>query len=261
MGINDIFRKYPDHDKTMILWFRTGNCYFLGQGISWRRYIHIWCFSSSANVRRHLVSRDSRTSDTCRINLLPVAMTEFWLISAPGEKTCQQTWDKLMVATTRTNNLSTNNKFNIPDLKVRHTRRWRRSVGCDVWSDLFGALTLPPTGWNSWCPGGSVGWAGQTGYVCGRVNVSIFLSLLTQLQPFHLLTVENHLSCDGSNPSCPLWSSVVKKVAQYMADVLEDSRDKVQENLLANGRRFFFNTHNNNKKNTFYLHLFAFCGT
>ncbi|KAL7984137.1 hypothetical protein Chor_002707, partial [Crotalus horridus] len=28
---------------------------------------------------------------------------------------------------------------------------------------------------------------------------------------------------------------VVKKVAQYMADVLEDSRDKVQENLLANG--------------------------
>lgn len=31
--------------------------------------------------------------------------------------------------------------------------------------------------------------------------------------------------------------SVVKKVAQYMADVLEDSRDKVQENLLANGGR------------------------
>ncbi|MGH0179684.1 UNVERIFIED_CONTAM: hypothetical protein FKN15_002247 [Acipenser sinensis] len=44
-------------------------------------------------------------------------MTEFWLISAPGEKTCQQTWDKLM-ASTRNNNLSTNNKFNIPDLKV-----------------------------------------------------------------------------------------------------------------------------------------------
>ncbi|XP_016359786.1 V-type proton ATPase subunit C 1-B-like isoform X1 [Sinocyclocheilus anshuiensis] len=29
--------------------------------------------------------------------------------------------------------------------------------------------------------------------------------------------------------------SVVRKVAQYMDDVLEDSRDKVQENLLANG--------------------------
>lgn len=48
-------------------------------------------------------------------------MTEFWLISAPGEKTCQQTWDKLMMATTRTNNLSVNNKFNIPDLKVNHS--------------------------------------------------------------------------------------------------------------------------------------------
>uniref|UniRef100_A0A672ZEC6 V-type proton ATPase subunit C n=1 Tax=Sphaeramia orbicularis TaxID=375764 RepID=A0A672ZEC6_9TELE len=77
-------------------------------------------------------------------------MTEFWLISAPGEKTCQQTWDKMMAATTRTNNLSTNHKFSIPDLKV--------------------GIKL-----------------------------------------------------------------VVKKVAQYMADVLEDSRDKVQENLLANG--------------------------
>uniref|UniRef100_A0A3B5QDN4 V-type proton ATPase subunit C n=1 Tax=Xiphophorus maculatus TaxID=8083 RepID=A0A3B5QDN4_XIPMA len=95
-------------------------------------------------------------------------MTEFWLISAPGEKTCQQTWDKLMVATTRTNNLSTNHKFNIPDLKV------------------------------------------------GTLDVLVGLSdELAKLDTF----VE----------------SVVKKVAQYMADVLEDSRDKVQENLLANG--------------------------
>lgn len=43
--------------------------------------------------------------------------------------------------------------------------------------------------------------------------------------------------------------SVVKKVAQYMADVLEDSRDKVQENLLANGGTLmvttdYFNTRN-----------------
>lgn len=45
-------------------------------------------------------------------------MTEFWLISAPGEKTCQQTWEKLCAATTKNNNLSTNAKFNIPDLKV-----------------------------------------------------------------------------------------------------------------------------------------------
>uniref|UniRef100_A0A8P4GGY8 V-type proton ATPase subunit C n=1 Tax=Dicentrarchus labrax TaxID=13489 RepID=A0A8P4GGY8_DICLA len=95
-------------------------------------------------------------------------MAEFWLISAPGEKTCQQTWDKLMVATARTNNLSVNNKFNIPDLKV------------------------------------------------GTLDVLVGLSdELAKLDTF----VE----------------SVVKKVAQYMADVLEDSRDKVQENLLANG--------------------------
>ncbi|KAF1487285.1 V-type proton ATPase subunit C 1, partial [Megadyptes antipodes antipodes] len=95
-------------------------------------------------------------------------MTEFWLISAPGEKTCQQTWEKLHAATTRNNNLSTNSKFNIPDLKV------------------------------------------------GTLDVLVGLSdELAKLDAF----VE----------------SVVKKVAQYMADVLEDSKDKVQENLLANG--------------------------
>lgn len=45
-------------------------------------------------------------------------MTEFWLISAPGEKTCQQTWEKLHAATTKNNNLAVSSKFNIPDLKV-----------------------------------------------------------------------------------------------------------------------------------------------
>ncbi|NXP25932.1 VATC1 ATPase, partial [Scytalopus superciliaris] len=99
-------------------------------------------------------------------------MTEFWLISAPGEKTCQQTWEKLHAATTKHNNLSTNSKFNIPDLKV------------------------------------------------GTLDVLVGLSdELAKLDAF----VE----------------SVVKKVAQYMADVLEDSKDKVQENLLANGGNLF----------------------
>lgn len=45
-------------------------------------------------------------------------MTEFWLISAPGEKTCQQTWEKLHAATTKNNNLAATSKFDIPDLKV-----------------------------------------------------------------------------------------------------------------------------------------------
>ncbi|TSK28194.1 V-type proton ATPase subunit C 1-A [Bagarius yarrelli] len=90
-------------------------------------------------------------------------MAEFWLISAPGEKTCQQTWDRMNAATSHANNLATNNKFTIPDLKksVQANRRQ---------------------------------------------------------QNFYLYSL-----------------SVVKKVAHYMADILEDSRDKVLENLLANG--------------------------
>jgi hypothetical protein len=44
-------------------------------------------------------------------------MGEVWLISAPGENTPQKTWDTLQKATTA-ENLSTNYKFNIPDLKV-----------------------------------------------------------------------------------------------------------------------------------------------
>lgn len=47
-----------------------------------------------------------------------VKMTsEYWVISAPGDKTCQQTWDKLNNAT-KSGNLSVNYKFPIPDLKV-----------------------------------------------------------------------------------------------------------------------------------------------
>lgn len=43
------------------------------------------------------------------------AAGDLWLISAPGEKTTQETWDKL---NRTTGNLSNNYKFNIPDLKV-----------------------------------------------------------------------------------------------------------------------------------------------
>jgi len=42
-------------------------------------------------------------------------VSEYWIISAPGEKTCHQTWDRLNIATKQ---LSTNWKFHIPDLKV-----------------------------------------------------------------------------------------------------------------------------------------------
>lgn len=46
------------------------------------------------------------------------AMTEYWLISAPGEKTCQQTWETMNNVTNKQNNLCANYKFHIPDLKV-----------------------------------------------------------------------------------------------------------------------------------------------
>ncbi|XP_076450881.1 V-type proton ATPase subunit C 1-B-like [Babylonia areolata] len=44
-------------------------------------------------------------------------MSEVWLISAPGESTPQKTWDTLNRAT-NAENLSSNYKFNIPELRV-----------------------------------------------------------------------------------------------------------------------------------------------
>lgn len=45
-------------------------------------------------------------------------MSEYWLISAPGDKTCQQTWETMNNLTCHQNNLCENFKFHIPDLKV-----------------------------------------------------------------------------------------------------------------------------------------------
>lgn len=45
-------------------------------------------------------------------------MTEYWLISAPGDKTCSQTWEVMNNLTSKQNSLSSNFKFHIPDLKV-----------------------------------------------------------------------------------------------------------------------------------------------
>ncbi|KAL1462097.1 hypothetical protein MTO96_027299 [Rhipicephalus appendiculatus] len=95
-------------------------------------------------------------------------MSEFWLISAPGEKTCQQTWEKLCSVTAKQNNLSTNYKFHLPDLKVGTLDQL---VGL---SDDLGKLDT---------------------YVEG----------------------------------------VTRKVASYLGDVLDDQRDKLADNLQANG--------------------------
>ncbi|KAG1652780.1 V-type proton ATPase subunit C [Nymphon striatum] len=95
-------------------------------------------------------------------------MSEYWLISAPGEKTCQQTWETLNNVTSKQNNLSVNYKLQIPDLKVGTLDQL---VGL---SDDLGKLDI---------------------YV----------------------------------------ESITKKIAGYLGDVLEDQKDKLAENLLANG--------------------------
>lgn len=94
-------------------------------------------------------------------------MTEYWLISAPGDKTCQQTWETMNNLTSKQNNLSINYKFHIPDLKV-------------------GTLDQ------------LVGLSDDLGKLDGFVE------------------------------------QVTRKVAQYLGEVLEDQRDKLQENLMAN---------------------------
>ncbi|XP_063225262.1 V-type proton ATPase subunit C isoform X2 [Bacillus rossius redtenbacheri] len=94
-------------------------------------------------------------------------MSEYWLISAPGEKTCQQTWETLNNVTNKQNNLSENYKFHIPDLKV-------------------GTLDQ------------LVGLSDDLGKLDGFVE------------------------------------QVTRKVAAYLGEVLEDHRDKLHENLLAN---------------------------
>nr|ABO61291.1 vacuolar ATPase subunit C [Lutzomyia longipalpis] len=94
-------------------------------------------------------------------------MSEYWLISAPGDKTCQQTWETMNNVTSKQGNLCENYKMHIPDLKVGTLDQL---VGL---SDDLGKLDT---------------------YV----------------------------------------ESITRKVAAYLGEVLEDQRDKLQENLLAN---------------------------
>lgn len=107
-------------------------------------------------------------------------MSEYWLISAPGDKTCQQTWDTLHNVTTKQNSLSINYKFHIPDLKV------------------------------------------------GTLDQLVGLS-------------------DDLGKLDSFVDQVTHKVASYLGEVLEDQRDKLQENLMANNGMYylewFFSTH------------------
>ncbi|XP_071549552.1 V-type proton ATPase subunit C [Panulirus ornatus] len=96
-----------------------------------------------------------------------MASTEYWLISAPGDKTCQQTWEKMNNLTAVQNQLSVNHKFHLPDLKV------------------------------------------------GTLDQLVGLS-------DDLAKLDTYVE------------SVTRKMANYLGEVLEDQRDKLAENLLAN---------------------------
>lgn len=78
-------------------------------------------------------------------------MSEYWIISAPGDKTCQQTFDTMNNLTSKQNNLCSNYKFHIPDLKVRKIVLYNSSL------HLTGFLVSSPprlAPWINWsvCP-------------------------------------------------------------------------------------------------------------
>lgn len=92
-------------------------------------------------------------------------MSEFWLISAPGENTPQKTWERLNQATsTGPEKLSSNFKFTIPELRV------------------------------------------------GTLDVLVGLS-------------------DDLGKLDVYSEGVTRKISQYLGEVLEDTRDKLMENL------------------------------
>lgn len=55
-------------------------------------------------------------------------MSEFWLISAPGDKANMLAWDRMNTVTAKAN-LSCNSKFIIPDLKVKGKNGWGKKSG------------------------------------------------------------------------------------------------------------------------------------
>lgn len=122
---------------------------------------------------------------------------EYWLISAPGDKTCQQTFDKLNQATTK-QQLSTNWKFHVPDLKVGEDY----TVVLLLYSHAL--LSIIP----HLC----------TMYLCQVGTLDQLVGLSDDLGKL-----------DG------FVEQITRKVSNYLGEVLEEQRDKLGENLLANG--------------------------
>ena len=61
----------------------------------------------------HHLELDRETVD--RLNRVVIRMAEYWLVSAPGDPTLKETWEKIR---DKTGTLSLVNKFSLPDLKV-----------------------------------------------------------------------------------------------------------------------------------------------
>lgn len=55
-------------------------------------------------------------------------MSEFWLISAPGDEENLQALQRMNTVTSKSN-LSYNTKFTIPDFKVKYPRRRKAVMG------------------------------------------------------------------------------------------------------------------------------------
>lgn len=115
-------------------------------------------------------------------------MTEYWLISAPGDKTCQQTFETMNNVTSKQNNLCENFKFHIPDLKVRSFLKIPAKMIVKVREIFFQVGTLDQL----------VGLSDDLGKLDAYVE------------------------------------QVCRKLSAYLGEVLEDNRDKLQENLQAN---------------------------
>ncbi|XP_008570352.1 PREDICTED: V-type proton ATPase subunit C 2 [Galeopterus variegatus] len=134
-------------------------------------------------------------------------MSEFWLISAPGDKENLQALERMNTVTSKSN-LSYNTKFAIPDFKSPRYKIHTLDPGFRIPAD--------------------------------RAQASSFVALKpTPLQPARLPPAlgvhKNSFLSPGGLPPPPTLACVIKRMAQSVVQVMEDSKGKVQENLLANG--------------------------
>ena len=144
-------------------------------------------------------------------------VSEYWIISAPGDKTCQQTWDRMNAATMK-QQLSSNWKFHIPDLKVG-TLDQLVGLSDDLGKWMFMRF-LPKSR--------------------GVAKVKIKRARDHTIQ--HLMYVkfswvygQVQLKLSFSAKVDNYVEQVTRKTANYLSEVLEDQREKLLENLTANG--------------------------